>query len=566
MARHDATLWNNCKIHFTIVDCLVIIIFLCLFASSSFNAGLDSPSFFRCIKWMCLFFMLRIALSVYSKYIQILLLFIVSSLFVSELFVGLKQAISGTYSEIPGLICCGSFLNSGPYGGFMAVCLSLLLAYLLFSDKITNRYRWLILILFLPAVVILFLSLSRAAIISFLISAFLLFLCLNEKMVRRYIFLLIPSFLLFSILLYFFKKPSADARFYISKINMEIIAKNPFWGSGNNSFGRMYGESQKNHFINGLLESESKESFNDDSSCTEIVRKLIIGDFSFQGSLEKERRSADVPDVAFNEYIQIAIEYGLLTSLVCVSLILISIIRLFKSKSPWAYALCSLAFFSLFSYPLSYIYFKILLLVSIASAAVCQKDSYNDKSIISYAVFIVSLSLLIYVCPKSNTDLAAKKKWQSEIKKYYWIGDYEKYVLECKNLFDYLSEDQEFLYTYGNALHKTGNLNNSDYVLTIGALTSNHPRFETALGWIKREIGEDAMAEEYFCEAYLKVPNRLYPLYSLARLYFETDNYLLFEKIVEYIEKYPPKCENDDTRKMRKEIEKLTNNINDSSL
>ena len=561
LIRHDdANKAFSCN-RIALIDVLTLLLLACLTISSLINDTIESPGFYRVMKWGLIFFILRISLSTFSKVTKTTILFIVASYFLSELFLGWKQIITGTYSHNPELFCSGSFLNSGPYGGFISVGICMLLAYLLLSDSIGDKHRKFLIIATLPAMIILVLSMSRAAIVSFLISMSFLLLKHKRQWFIKHQFILLPLLIVLLIFMYFYKKPSADARYYINSINIEAIKQKPLWGNGFNSFGKVYGNKQREHFVDALLDKE--KSIDKKISDTDIVHKLIEGNLSFSDTIEKDREKADVPDVAFNEYYQVAIEHGIIVALLFVIIIIISIIRLYKNDSPWAYALISLSCFALFSYPFSYIQFKLLLLFGVAHAStICYPEKRNNK-VVSTAILVVLLIAVYFIHPLTNTDLSSKKKWEREVKQLYWLGDYDSYVIESGPLFKDLGYNTEFLYMYGNALKQAGDLNQSDSVFTIGASLSNHPKFNTALGLIKQQNNDFGSAEECYCRAYLMVPNRLYPLYLLAKLYYETGNYDYYKHIVRYIEKYPPKLENKDTYTMRKEIEEMNSLITD---
>ena len=56
------------------------------------------------------------------------------------------------------------------------------------------------------------------------------------------------------------------------------------------------------------------------------------------------------------------------------------------------------------------------------------------------------------------------------------------------------------------------------------------------------------------------VPNRMRPLYSIAKLYHKEGDTIRFLKMAETIELFIPKIESNDTRLFRSEIRILKNN------
>lgn len=62
----------------------------------------------------------------------------------------------------------------------------------------------------------------------------------------------------------------------------------------------------------------------------------------------------------------------------------------------------------------------------------------------------------------------------------------------------------------------------ANQVLLAGASSSSDPMFYNLIGNNYLALGETEKAEEYYWKAYYTLPNRLYPLYLLAKLYHET--------------------------------------------
>lgn len=129
--------------------------------------------------------------------------------------------------------------------------------------------------------------------------------------------------LLFASSAYFMKRDSADGRLLIGKITLRAIACNP-WGEENGrTFSAIYGDAQERYFT----DCEYSES---------------------------EAWVAGTPDFAFNEYLQIAVEYGVWVSvlLVTVLLMLLKIAGSRKHLAGMGGCLVSLMIFACFSYPL----------------------------------------------------------------------------------------------------------------------------------------------------------------------------------------------------------------------
>ena len=81
--------------------------------------------------------------------------------------------------------------------------------------------------------------------------------------------------------------------------------------------------------------------------------------------------------------------------------------------------------------------------------------------------------------------------------------------------------------------------------------------FHDIIGKNYKELGNFAEAEQEFETAFLMLPNRLYPLYLLARLYYDTDQTDKFVEMAARVDEFKPKVDSPATDRLKAEIGEL---------
>lgn len=487
----------------------------------------------------------------HKKFEEFIIL-VLACITLKESLIGLLQIYGREVSNHELFACTGSFSNPGPYGGFIAVCSSIIVGWLdscyrsnifnsnsLFKSEhildliclITSLISIILALIVLPA------TFSRAAILTITVSMTALLLSFEKVkiFVRRFWIILIPIILLLTILGYNYKRSSADGRMLINKISLQIISKNGIHGVGLGNYIGALGMGQEEFF--------SKEI------------SIQNGNVIIDPSMEKECMTADIPEYAFNEILKIGVEAGPISMLLLIILFVISILNLIRSKSVFAYGLISLLVFSLFSYPLNFISFSLIFALCLAISAI--KTESQKKPIIKHGMAFFCLSLII-LCNLSKLKeyYNARKVWK-ETNYFFRTKEYglvERYYSE---LMPYLNCDGLFLYEYGYSLYKLCEYEKSDSILKLSAGLSNNPIIYNAMGINYQSVGEYRKAEKMFIKAFILVPNRLYPLYLLAKLYYEEQDSEKFEIIKKSIYAFRPKIESSTTEAYRREIETM---------
>ena len=269
-------------------------------------------------------------------YIKLFIYILVNLCAIYEGILGFVQVTGLGLSKHTGFLVTGSFTNPGPYGGFIAILLSILGAYYFMNKDAEEWYckdlRILSVISCLICLIVLPVSMSRAAWLAIGVASLVFgFKELNlANGIRKHKALAAITFVIVIILMtgaFFLKKDSAIGRLHIWHMELRAITEEPLIGYGKGSVLGVYGDTQAEYFA----EKERPE----------IITKV-----------------AGCPEYAFNEYLKIGVEYGIPAMLGVIVGLIFVIALLLKFRSPFAYGLIAFCVFAFFSYPLEAIHIK----------------------------------------------------------------------------------------------------------------------------------------------------------------------------------------------------------------
>ncbi|MCL1974076.1 MAG: O-antigen ligase family protein [Bacteroidetes bacterium] len=524
---------------FGVIDGMVVLFFLYLFVNYHFISPINtSAKWFQTLYLFILYGSLRLLLPS-CKEMERYLMAAVMICGLWESILGLMQVLGFCASHHPLYAFTGSYVNTGPYGGFLAVIMSISMGYMVkhypLSIKINSDTVLYLLsgLSFCFAFVVFFAAMSRAAILGLLIGVAVIAVTQpnakrwlsNISKKKRLLFAAVCSVIIFgSGAMYYLKKESADSRLTIWKISCNLIGKEPVLGSG---FGSFF----------GAYSAESAATFATHPHSAAIT---II----------------DVPEYSFNEYLQTGVETGIVGMMLLISTLFGATFRHIKKKSLFGYGLIVIMVFSFFSFPFSQLPFLILLVLFVATGAepgICMKK--NSCALVQ-RVPAVLLSIVLVVSGWGlsgfyGAKIEATEAWQ-KVRPLYRSQRYNEARQEYAALYPNLKDNPRFLFEYGHALNKTERFVPSNAVLKEGALMSSDPMFYNVMGNNYKGLGDFVHAEEAYKFAFDILPNRLYPLYLLMKLYMETGQE---EKVYEMAQKvvaFSPKIDSPAIREMKR--------------
>ncbi|NDV58509.1 O-antigen ligase family protein [Bacteroides sp. 519] len=452
---------------------------------------------------------------------------------------GLRQIYGFTTSNHSLFNLTGSFFNPGPYSGYLAMVLPICLYEWLRVRKIKSKnyfiqLRYYISLLgMLLIVCVLPAGMSRSAWIAAVVSC--CFVCSVHyswfvklkhawSVYRKQ--MAVGSIILFILLglivifLFSIKKDSASGRLFMWKISTQAILQKPLTGHGANSFAIAYGNAQETYFASGNY-------------------------------TEQEELVAGSPEYAFNEYLHIALEWGIP---VLVAVLLVIFICLYlgikKQRIGISAAIISLLIFAFSSYPFQLPVF-VITFIFLLTACVLEANRYW------LGLFALSLGFMGFVLQKDSMYKECCKWTQSRM--LYQAGAYESAIKEYAVLYPSLKRHPAFLFEYGHAHHKRSNYVRSTEILKEAAQYSCDPMIFNVIGKNYQEQGQYEEAEYWLLRSTNRLPGRIYPYYLLAKLYAEPAFYQQekFNKMAELVLTKEPKVQSTAIRQMREEIQKM---------
>lgn len=457
---------------------------------------------------------------------------------------GLGQ-IAGIYPSNHSLfVLTGTFYNPGPYSGYLAAVLPIALHRMLVSngkkDRLSVAQYYFSMCVLLLICCVLPAGMSRAAWFASLISCGYVVLRVYRVKVKSFVSkhryavsgVLIVGALLASSA-YFMKRDSADGRLLIWKITSQAIASSPCGEENGRTFSAIYGDAQERYFTN----CEYSES---------------------------EAWVAGTPDFAFNEYLQIAVEYGVWVSilLVTVLLVLSMIAGGRKQLAGIDGCLVSLMVFACFSYPLHIpaivSVWLLTLMVLCGEGLVMIKRKRNAVAVL-LPVVVAGLTASMDMYGIYSERTRAVREWMP-VRVLYHSGAFNAAAEEYGKLYDKMSWNKDFCFEYGRALYKARSYGKAEEVLLKAMEVSGDPMILNMLGRNAQESGEYGKAEKYLLRSTRRLPERVYPHYLLVKLYAEPEYFDRIKLIreAECVLNAEPKVNSTAIREMRQEVKKIS--------
>ncbi len=496
---------------------------------------------------------------------------------------GLRQLYGFEQSQHSLFKLTGSFFNPGPYAGYLAVVLPLALYFTLKGKysmiifkhrgsrswftglygileylscnivKLISIITCIVVLLVLPA------AMSRASwiaagagcgIVAFAYFSkkygFKTYYKNNKKKILSGIVVGGCMLCVAFVGMYFLKKDSADGRAFMWKIGIQTVLKHPF-GVGLGNFSGAYGDVQAGYFALGK------------GSGTE---EFVAGN----------------PEYAFNEYLQIAIESGVVSLILFLSIIGLAISNLIKAeKYGLLGSLVAILVFSLFSYPFSILPFLIIFVSLVAIGNFHNKwhtdninnSEYHDslKKIVRInpchlcAIVIAGIGLFLscFCLYTQYPVYKAYEKWNNE-KIYYNAGLYHDVAEDYKQLYPLLNDQIQFLFEYAQSLSKSEQYEESNQVLQRATRISCDPMLYNIMGKNYQSLKEYDKAEQCLIKASQIVPNRIYPYYLLMLLYEESGQMEKMKQTALIVMEKEPKVDSQAVKEMREKAKKTLNN------
>lgn len=454
-----------------------------------------------------------------------------------EAIYGLRQIYGYASSNHSLFALTGSFFNPGPYSGYLAMVFPLCLNEWLQLKNKSDRSvveqivfylaggTLLLIICVLPA------GMSRSAWLAAAISG--LWICSlhyswgrklrlawreNHKKVIAILACGLVCLIIGGAVLFYLKKDSASGRLFMWKISCLVIGERPLTGYGIDGFAYAYGRAQEEYFAKGNYS---------------LQEELVAGS----------------PEYAFNEYLQVIIEWGIGGLLVLLMIIIFCLHRGIKGRRiSLCGAVISLMVFAFSSYPMQLPAFVIAFFLLLAACAI-------GNSRIGLAVFALLIGVMGMGLWKEDVSKECKE-WTS-VKMLYNIGAYESAKEDYQKLYPVLKNRGAFLFEYGHCLHKQKEYGLSTSILKEAVIHNCDPMILNVIGKNYQAQKEYEMAEKYFIRSTHRLPGRIYPYYLLAKLYAECNRTDKVKEMAEIVLTKEPKVYSTAVKEMRVEMKNL---------
>ncbi|MDD4781813.1 MAG: O-antigen ligase family protein [Tissierellia bacterium] len=540
-------------IKITTSDILFSLFALSGIISSYSNTHTVNTRFILFVLLFILYFYFRIILSQHKNNISILIQVLIITGLIEAIW-GLQQLYGFSDSQHNLFNLTGSFFNPGPYGGYLAVIAPITVYYLLKEYKILNKkfnksfipsYLRLSIsaatlfsiLLVLPA------TMSRASWIaaiggcSLVCIGFLLntnWIINTWKNNRKKIVYISSIFIIIMVIgglyIYQLKKDSADGRVLMWKVSLSIIPDH-LTGVGLGNFAGAYADGQASYFESGK-------------------------------GTEQDEYVAGGPEYAFNEYLQLCVELGIIPFLLFFAGVVSVFVLCVKNKRiEIAGSLVALLIFACMSYPFNILPFLIVLVFLFASSSVYpswERTTTKKGYLGTWFITILSFVILFFCLKNRYPTYEAYKTWKNA-KILYSMDLYKETVKEYRELELYLNDQTNFMFEYAHALSKIEEYETSNKVIYNSIKISADPMFYNIMGNNYQALHKYDSAEICLKKAASIIPNRLYPYYLLANMYLESGDTIRAVEMAGIVLTKEPKMHSIAVEEMREEMKKIVN-------
>jgi len=341
--------------------------------------------------------------------------------------------------------------------------------------------------------------------------------------------------------IYQLKKNSADGRALIWKTTLKMVPKHPM-GVGLGHFSGAYGEEQAAYFASGKYSKQEE---------------LVAGN----------------PEYAFNEYLQIITEFGVVALVLFAAFIALIYMGIKRKAIAETGGLISLLVFASMSYPFNLLPFLIVLVFLMAliltQRQAVRVEGFTEKNVVLpwqavLMLLTVAVVILFATLYQRYPTYNAYKEWNN-LKMMGNTDAYPQMKNDYEKLYPYLSDQTSFLFEYAQCLNKAGEYEKSNQVLAQAIKISCDPMLYNIIGKNYQGLKNYQLAEQNFLLASRVVPSRIYPYYLLANLYTESGNtrkaMLMAQKVLKKEPKVQSTAVNEMREKMRVLIKKTNKNL-----
>lgn len=293
---------------------------------------------------------------------------------------------------------------------------------------------------------------------------------------------------------YWIKKDSADGRLLIWRCSVEMAKEAPLLGHGLGCFEARYMDVQADYF-------------------------------AAQGTEGRYAMLADNVKHPFNEYLNVLLKFGLIGWGVLMGLTM-WLIRCYRKhpcrqKRIVIYALLSIGTFSLFSYPFTYPFTWMVVLLCVGWLVKEPLRHLLGLPGVRYGVCAVVFVGVLTGTYKWAERVRAEWEW-NKASSLALVGKYKEALPKYRLLKERLANNPYFLYNYAAILQESKLYAESLEVSLLCRRYWADYDLELIIGENHRYLGHPEEAVARYRRAALMCPSRFLPLYGLLHLYKES--------------------------------------------
>ncbi|WP_336528544.1 O-antigen ligase family protein [Bacteroides acidifaciens] len=407
----------------------------------------------------------------------------------------------------------GSFKNPGPLGGYLAISL---IASIANYTHMKKGWRELSVLILLAGIIY---SDSRATWIATIFALSYMgmqYWKIHPAKQWSIALLLLLLTGIFSLTLY--KTQSAKGRIEIWKICCTMIGEHPLTGFGFGGFQREYMNYQT-HYIQQSPSSDNHRLLNNNR-------------------------------YAFNEFLHITVEQGIIGLFSFLSILILLYIKYTKQHSVSFPCLITYILFSCFSYPndifLLFLFFALLL-------GKLSADTFLVIQIEKYPFTIIAFTIIISLTGIIGNKWVNRELIEKSFSRFFYRDDY-KSLSYIQHRYSSIQYSSSFIFRYARVLFLKREYQSAIPIIkqAIGLYPTTDKYCDLATCYL--ETGKYKEAENAFSDAIAMLPHHIIPRYQLYLLYKKTGEKEKADHIANSIIRIKPKNDNEHIREIKNQL------------
>lgn len=403
----------------------------------------------------------------------------------------------------------GSLNNPAIFGMLLSFCIPISI---FFYQKTAGKEKYIWQSLNVIFTVFIILSNSRTAFIAACCGTFLILFMINHESFtlilkkKKTTVIVVVCTIITLVALYFYKQDSADGRFLIWNVCIDMIKEKPLFGWGIDGFAAQYMNYQAEYF-----------NSHPESSLTLL---------------------ADETKNPFNEFIHISLLFGIPCALLFLGIIIWSMWYIHHTRMEYSPVLLSIVFvlfvWCMFSYPLDIPFVWLIILFIVLSIITIKKDKTYTPSSKFYCTFVLFMSAFTLYLLARNGIRDIRRVYLQE----HAISsskDQNQIFEEYETMYNEFSNDGLFLYNYAAMLHLYGFHEKSIKIFDECSTYINDYNMMLLMGDNYQQMSIPDSAIIYYERASDMIPNRFLPLYYQMVVYQEQGDYDKAQEIAKTI-------------------------------